>query len=143
MLGLLVGSAIFWGPPVWEWLRTEERWQRTDFMDAPDTIWLSKLSRTTGKPVEGSTVEGWSAKTGIRVILWEDVVDGQYQQYTYWSSDGTIVRQAKSTSAGSTKFKKEPPWWGEKVEETVPSAPWLEAGFTADEWWDRVGSEAE
>ena len=83
-------------------------------------------------------VEGWSVKTGKRVLLWENVVDGQYLFYTYWDHDGEIVRQARSTGVGSTKFRDSPPWWNGKIAEEEPSAPWIAVGLTADEWWERV-----
>lgn len=138
---LLVGittTATFFGGPILEWIRSEELWQRTELSNAPATIMRSTVSRRSGKPIDGSVVEGWSAKTGRRVLLWENVVDGQYRFFTYWDPAGEIVRQARSNGTGGTKFRHAPPWWNGKVDETDPSAPWIEAGLTADAWWERV-----
>ena len=80
----------------------------------------------------------WYPETGrlFQVMRYEGPV-GRIHGATLWNPDGTISSQFRDD-----QFHRSGPWIVNFENPSEPSAPWLEEGFTADEWWELVKPDA-
>ena len=121
LFSFAIGLAIY-GPAVWHWATTEQ----VHHCRGWDSGWIT-LNRFTGKP--DGEVRMWSISSGHLITAgWES---GTRLQFTNFDREGRVFYQVRD---GATRT--EAPWWFGMADQTEPSAPWIEAGLSYNEWYE-------
>ena len=91
--------------------------------------WLtsSRWAENSGVPVYTGGVS-YYVENGFLASLAEWFEEGMVLE-TLWNFDGTVAQQAlcRETHIGTRYVRDEksaPPWWGEVIAQTKPTAPW-------------------
>ena len=122
-----------WGPELWWQIRHEKRGFRHKGVGA-GFIWVHRATNVSHAEMI------WYEETGF--LATEVLPRYPGRVATFYAPDGTITVQTRQTRAGETpELKREPPWWQGKSDQSEPSAPWILAGQTLDEWWNLSAEE--
>lgn len=133
VLGLAVVAPAV---PAGRWILVERRWFRESFENLEgsgrmlDTIGVQRTWRIGGEEID---TRSWFVDTGF---LYQ--VHGAEPGMVSWLPDGNVWLQVSQTGPRLFVVVTSPPWRDGVTDQTTPSAPWLEAGVTADEWWAEV-----
>lgn len=84
---------------------------------------------------ETREVRSWNAETGF-LVYFRRFDPAPAVLITEWDEAGRLLWQFRT--ANGLKTSTESPMRDEAIQQDTPFAPWLEAGLTADEWWERV-----
>ena len=137
LVAVIAVSLLILGPPAWRHLTKKEVWSRLPQPGGGEAIGVQWVRRSDGWPLAGTVYEGWHVGSGTRAFMMEDIVKLEYTTFTYWNDDGEISRQMRMVDRTGT-INEGPNWWNGHGRHDVPTAPWLESGKTADEFWNQV-----
>ena len=122
---LLVAMGIRWGPEAWWQLRHERQVIRGNGVSG--YMWLHPSTNAA------HAKQMWYEASGF--LAHEQQPDHRGGIQTTYLPDGTVSNQARPLEVGRWETKTAPPWWEDMKDQSEPSAPWIEAGMTPDEFW--------
>ena len=136
LLVALAGVGVWQGRDLWFWATTKPVYSRyTDEIDGKrvPSVWLARVHRcrkSDGRRPSLVSKVVWYEETGLK---WIEKLGSSERDCTYWGIDGAVYAQRL---AGD--IRREPPWFWGVPHQAEPSAPWVAAGLSVDEWWARI-----
>ncbi len=132
MVLALVGIGVWKGPTIWTLLTTHVVYARDGEQIIQLRLFRGQSDVNQLMPGEWHSHTAWSATTGT--VLNRYSAQGE----TEWDLEGRIIGQYWADELTLGGSRESPPWrWGE-ADQTVPTAPWVLAGTTVDDWWERL-----
>lgn len=113
------------GPVAWEQVTTSRVWE-VGGPEGEPAIGYTVINRWSGQTAGWRT---WYIDSGMVMCS-----IGQTEAYVHYDSDGCV----KTVIEGGVGMVTTPPWPCGAHDQTAPSAPWLKAGITPAEFWERV-----
>ena len=81
---------------------------------------------------EWHSSQRWYTESGFLALEEKEIPEAGVVS-TIFDLEGRVQLQSAFLESRTS-----PPWFGDARDQSKPTAPWLAAGLTAEEWWDRV-----